>query len=76
MLALVIMALAAISVASVYMLRGYVTTQRDTQLTQDFQHIPPYALSKVAAGTAAPPNTGMVLGIQLPGQPAQLADHD
>ena len=28
-LALVIMALAAISVASVYMLRGYVTTQRD-----------------------------------------------
>ncbi len=68
LLALVIMALAAISIASVYMLRGYVTTQRDTQLIQDFQHIPPYALSKVAAGTAGPTNTGMVLGIQLPGQ--------
>ena len=66
-LALVIMALAAISIASVYMLRGYVTTQRDTQLTQDFQSISSYSLSRVAAGTAAPTNTGMVLSIQLPG---------
>jgi two-component system OmpR family sensor kinase len=66
-LALVIMALAAISVASVYMLRGYVTTQRDTQLVQDFQHISPYSLSRVAAGTAGVTYAGTVLGIQLPG---------
>ncbi len=68
-LALVIMALAAISVASVYMLHGYVTTQRDNQLTQDFQSIPTYQLARVAAGTAAPTTyPGLVLGIQLPGQ--------
>jgi two-component system, OmpR family, sensor kinase len=66
-LGLVIMALAAISVASVYMLRGYVSTQRDNQLRQAFQHISPYALSRVAAGTAASTDT-MVLGIQLPGR--------
>jgi len=66
-LGLVIMALAAISIASVYMLRGYVTTQRDTQLTQDFQSITSYWLHRVAAGTAAPTNTGMVLAVQLPG---------
>ncbi len=66
-LALVIMALAAISIASVYMLRDYVTTQRDTQLTQDFQSISPYALARVSAGTAGPTYSGMVLGIQLPG---------
>src|SRR5579863_6042490 len=66
-LLLVIMALAAISIASVYMLRGYVTTQRDSQLTQDFQSISPYALARVSAGTAGPTYSGMVLGIQLPG---------
>ena len=66
-LALVIMALAAISIASVYMLRGYVTTQRDPQLTQDFQSISPYSLARVSAGTAQPTYSGMVLGIQLPG---------
>jgi two-component system OmpR family sensor kinase len=71
-LALVIMALAAISIASVYMLRGYVTTQRDNQLTQDFPNFfHRYPLSEVLAGTAAPTNTGMVLGVQLPGH--QLA---
>jgi two-component system OmpR family sensor kinase len=66
-LLLVIMALAAISIASVYMLRGYVTTQRDPQLTQDFQSISPFSLSRVSAGTAGPTYSGMVLGIQLPG---------
>ena len=65
-LGLVIMALAAISVASVYMLRGYVITQRDNELTQELQHISAFSLSRVAAGTAAPIDT-MVLGIQLPG---------
>jgi two-component system OmpR family sensor kinase len=49
------------------MLHGYVTTQRDKQLIQDFHSITPWALSHVTAGTAAPTNTGMVLGIQFPG---------
>ncbi len=67
MAALVIMALIPICIASVYMLHGYVTTQRDKQLVQDFHSISPFALSKVSAGTAAPTNTGMVLGVQVPG---------
>jgi two-component system OmpR family sensor kinase len=68
MAALVIMALIPICIASVYMLHAYVTTQRDKQLIQDFHSISPFALSRVTAGTAAPTSTGMVLGIQLPGQ--------
>ena len=67
LLALVIMALAAISIASVYMLRGYVTTKSDTQLAQDFQHISLNALSRTAAGTAGPTYANNLLGIQLPG---------
>src|SRR3984957_7786120 len=67
-LGLVIMALAAISIAGVYMLRGYVTTQRDTQLAQDFPGVfTQRNLGHVSAGTAAPTSTGMVLGVQLPG---------
>jgi two-component system OmpR family sensor kinase len=68
-LALVIMALAAISVASVYMLRGYVTTQHDAQLTQDFSGNSNITtlLSGLSAGDAKPVGTGLVLGIQLPG---------
>jgi two-component system, OmpR family, sensor kinase len=38
-LGLVIMAIAAISIASVYMLRGYVTTQKDPTLTQLYPHV-------------------------------------
>src|SRR6202020_3399468 len=55
-LGLVIMALAAISVASVYMLHGYVTTQHDAQLTRDFQRITTYTLSRATAGSIAPTN--------------------
>ncbi len=66
-LGLVIMALAAISIASVYMLRDYVITQRDNDLTQAIQRIHPYDWYNVTAGTAKPTDT-MVLGIQLPGQ--------
>ena len=68
MAALVIMALIPICIASVYMLHNYVTTQRDKQLIQDFHSISSFALSRVTAGTAAPTSTGMVLGIQFPGQ--------
>src|SRR3984957_4679520 len=68
-LGLVIMALAAISVASVYMLHGYVTTQHDAQLTRDFQTITTYTLSRATAGSIAPTNDpGVMLGIQIPGQ--------
>jgi two-component system, OmpR family, sensor kinase len=45
-LALVIMALAAISIASVYMLRGYVTTRQDGDLKQTF--------GEYASGTPLP----------------------
>src|SRR3984957_18420850 len=69
-LGLVIMALAAISIASVYMLRGYVTTQRDTQLTQDFQALEgqPHTLNNITPGDAIAQGSGMMLAIQLPGQ--------
>ena len=68
-LALVILALALISIASAVMLGRVVTTQHDTQLVSDFQNgISSQTLSHLTAGTAAPTNTGMVLGIQLPGK--------
>jgi two-component system, OmpR family, sensor kinase len=67
-LGLVIMALAAISIASVYMLRGYVTTQHDTELTRDFSRISSYTLYRATAGTAMPTtDPGVMLGVQLPG---------
>jgi len=68
-LLLVIMALAAISIASVYMLRGYVTTQHDPQLNgvlTQLENNPETLRREVLPGTA---NTyeGSVVGIQLPG---------
>ena len=69
-LVLVIMALAAISVASVYMLRSYVTTQHDSDLraaivsvnaTQTLQ-------ARITVGTAAPTRSNIVEGLQEPGQ--------
>jgi two-component system OmpR family sensor kinase len=68
-LALVIMALAAIGVASVVMLRGYVTTQHDNDLVSVVNsvnathHIPPH----VAVGNAAPTQSNIVIGLQDPG---------
>ena len=67
-LGLVILALAAISIASAVMLGRYVTTQRDPQLTSDFQGISLHTLSGLTAGDATSTNTGMVLGVQLPGK--------
>src|SRR5580698_11344103 len=60
LLALVIMALAAISVASVYMLRGYVTTQRDTALTQALQGLEaqPQMLKRLNPGQAIAQGSG------------------
>jgi two-component system OmpR family sensor kinase len=71
-LALVILALAVISVASAVMLHKYVTTARDTQLQSDWQHLTVRAgpSGATAANVSLTP-TGEVAGIQLPGH--QLA---
>jgi two-component system, OmpR family, sensor kinase len=71
MLALVIMALAAIGVASVVMLRGYVTTQHDNDLvsvvnTVNATHRIP---QHVTVGNAAPTQSNIVIGLQDPGSP-------
>ena len=68
-LALVIMALAAISVASVYMLQSYVATQHDSSLENQFASLTPNEISRVVTighgGTFA---GTMVLGLQEPGK--------
>ena len=71
-LALVIMALLAISIASVAMLRGYVTTQHDGRLQAAMVRINQGA-NLPLAGYAEPfsPGSEMIVAIQLPGQ--QLA---
>jgi two-component system, OmpR family, sensor kinase len=68
-LALVIIALAAISVASAVMLHRYVTTARDSQLQSDWQNIRirPSA-SGITAANTVPAGNGEVLGVQIPGQ--------
>jgi two-component system OmpR family sensor kinase len=64
-LALVIIALAVISVAGVYMLHGYVTTQRDPELSQQFAEI---NTNEATPGFATPlRGTGLVAGIQKAG---------
>jgi two-component system OmpR family sensor kinase len=68
-LALVIMALAAISVASVVVLRTYLYTQRDSQLSQSFSHI----ADELATSTGIQLNypytagSGMIAAFQKPG---------
>jgi two-component system, OmpR family, sensor kinase len=71
-LALVIMALLAISIASVTMLRGYVTTQHDGRLQAAMVRINQGA-NLPLAGYAEPysPGSEMIVAIQSPGQ--QLA---
>jgi two-component system OmpR family sensor kinase len=77
-LLLVILALAAISVASVTMLRGYVTTQQDTNLKAAFYPnfnngtLPtlgngPHAQS-ILAGYAYPTPSDLIVALQQPGQ--------
>jgi two-component system OmpR family sensor kinase len=68
-LALVIMALAAISVASVVVLRTYLYTQRDSQLSQSFSHI----AGELATSSGIQLNypytagSGMIAAFQKPG---------
>jgi two-component system OmpR family sensor kinase len=64
-LALVIVAIGAISVASVYMLRDYVTTQHDEQLKADFPFVDPNGLPPGYAGPTRTP--GLIIGVQQPG---------
>ncbi len=68
-LALVIVALAAIGVASVVMLRGYVTTQRDNDLRASFgQYLTGDPIPRdVQPGFATLANSGMVFALQQPG---------
>jgi two-component system OmpR family sensor kinase len=70
-LALVIMALAAIGVASVVMLRAYVTNQHDNDLvsvvnTVNVTHTIP---QHITIGNAAPTQSNIVIGLQDPGSP-------
>jgi len=66
-LALVIIALVAISIASTYMLRSYVTTQRDNDLKANFFQIAgsPNLLVRMNPGTAYY-NGSVTFGIQQP----------
>jgi two-component system, OmpR family, sensor kinase len=65
LLGLVIIALAVISVASVYMLHGYVTTQRDETLRQTFPHL---STDQAPPGYAGPLHgTYLIGGIQKAG---------
>src|ERR1700733_2480549 len=65
-LGLVIIALAVISVASVYMLHGYVTTQRDPTLRGVFSGIAPNGATPGYAGPLRV-QTGLIAGIEKPG---------
>lgn len=71
-LVLVIMALSAIGVASTYMLRNYVMTQHDRDLhaAVDFVFSAPGGRlsDKLSLGTAAPTQSNIVEGLQVPGQ--------
>src|SRR5262252_2971114 len=67
-LALVIMALLAISIASVAMLRGYVTTQHDGRLQTAIFRIGEGALLPIAGYAAPVPGSEMIVALQPPGQ--------
>jgi two-component system OmpR family sensor kinase len=71
-LLLVIMALAAISTASVYMLRGYVTTQKDATLTglwSTVQRVGAQSFGGLAPGYVVPLKLNGYIGIvQAPGK--------
>ena len=68
-LALVIMAIAAIGVASTYMLRSYVTTQHDSDITSvvQFFNQTEQLPQHVNPGYASPTHGSIVLGLQVPG---------
>jgi two-component system OmpR family sensor kinase len=65
-LGLVILAIAAISVASVYMLRSYVTTQHDGELRASLQQLTNSQVQNVPPGDAQPVGSGAIVGVQLP----------
>lgn len=68
LLALVIMALAAISAASDLVLNSYLTTQHDQQLHAAFDRVVSTPLSISEIGLAYPEGgSGMILGVQKPG---------
>jgi two-component system, OmpR family, sensor kinase len=71
LLGLVIIAIAAISVASVVMIRDYVTTRPDADLTAQLDFVIATRNNTprpVAPGTASPTLSNVVNGLQLPGR--------
>jgi len=69
-LALVIVALAAISVASTYMLRSYVTEQHDSEIQSvmtGFNATGNLPTGYVTLGSATSTHSDVVIGLQLPG---------
>ena len=73
-LLLVIMAISAIGTASVYMLRGYVTSQKDSTLTglwSTVQSVGPHSFGGLAPGYVVPLKLNGYIGIvQAPGKQA------
>ncbi|MGH3279605.1 MAG: HAMP domain-containing protein, partial [Trebonia sp.] len=69
-LALVIMALAAISVASTYTIRNYVTTQHDGDLHAAMNYVSATGNlpRHISLGTATPTQSNIIEGVQRPGQ--------
>jgi two-component system, OmpR family, sensor kinase len=72
-LLLVIMALAAISTASVYMLRGYVTTQKDATLTELGGAVTFGKAFPPGYAVASPSLPGYIGIVQAPGKQVTLA---
>jgi two-component system, OmpR family, sensor kinase len=67
LLALVIVAVAAISVSSVWVLRSYLTSQEDSQLQQVFSFVNSQGLTAVPG--EAYQVRGILVGVQQPGTP-------
>ena len=66
-LALVVMALAAISVASVVVLRTYLNTQRDTQLTESLGFYESHLSGSLQLNAANAAGSGTIVAILQPG---------
>ena len=70
LVALVVVALAAISVSSVWLLRSYLTSQDDNQLRAVFNGIVNSQVVSFVPGQIYPvPHTNIVVGVQQPGIP-------
>jgi two-component system, OmpR family, sensor kinase len=69
LLALVIIAVAAISISSVWVLRSYLTSQEDSQLRQVYSYVNSQELWVTAVPGQAYLVRGILVGVQQPGTP-------